>query len=430
MKENDYVKRLTESVLAKKLNSCGCVVVSGPKFCGKSTMCERFANSIIALKTTNEIALANLDPREVLKGEKPRLIDEWQKAPELWNLIRDDLDRNYIFGKYLLTGSTTPVDSSKIQHSGAGRITTMILKPFTLFESGESQGLVSLLSLFKASNKFKTIFNEGNNVGLSDIAHYICRGGWPISLKANKDYAINVTENYFNGLFTIENESDEFSEFLKNKDIELLKLVLKSFARNISTQTKNTKMISDILESGVRKTLDDDTFLKYKKILEDLFIIYEMPSWNLNLRSTVNVRTSPTHHFIDTSIATSALGLKPSDLLNDLKSFGFFFEDMVVRDLSVYAGTFDGVLRHYRDSNGQEVDAIIEIPNGDYCAIEIKLFSEENVKKAIKSLNSFENKIIQSNLKKPKFKMIITSHGPSYKTEDEIYVVPITMLKP
>lgn len=429
MNDNEYVKRLAESVLLRKINSCGCVVVSGPKFCGKSTMCEKFAESKIALKTTNEIALANSDPKEVLKGEYPRLIDEWQKAPELWNLIRDDLDKNYIFGKYLLTGSTTPVDSTRIQHSGAGRITTMALKPFTLFESGESMGLISLSELFSNLNNFKTIFNEENKVGLSDIAYYICRGGWPISIKAKKEYAIDVTTNYYNGLFTIENESDEFNEFLKNKDIDLLKLVLKSYARNISTQTKNTKIIADILESGVRKTLDDDTFLKYKKILEDLFIIYEMPAWNLNLRSTVNVRTSPTHHFIDTSIATSALGIRPADLLNDLKSFGFFFEDMAVRDLSVYASTFDGVLKHYRDSNGQEVDAIIEVSNGDYCAIEIKLYSEENIKYAIKSLNNFENRMDQSNLKQPLFKMVITSHGPSYKTDDGIYIVPITMLK-
>ena len=429
MNDNEYVKRLAESVLLRKINSCGCVVVSGPKFCGKSTMCEKFAESKIALKTTNEIALANSDPKEVLKGEYPRLIDEWQKAPELWNLIRDDLDKNYIFGKYLLTGSTTPVDSTRIQHSGAGRITTTALKPFTLFESGESMGLISLSELFSSPNNFKTIFFQENKVGLSDIAYYICRGGWPISIKAKKEYAIDVTTNYYNGLFTIENESDEFNEFLKNKDIDLLKLVLKSYARNISTQTKNTKMITDILESGVRKTLDDDTFLKYKKILEDLFIVYEMPAWNLNLRSTVNVRTSPTHHFIDTSIATSALGIRPADLLNDLNSFGFFFEDMVVRDLSVYASTFDGVLKHYRDSNGQEVDAIIEVSNGDYCAIEIKLYSEENIKNAIKSLNNFENRMDQSNLKKPLFKMVITSHGPSYKTDDGIYIVPITMLK-
>lgn len=238
-----------------------------------------------------------------------------------------------------------------------------------------------------------------------------------------------MTTNYYNGLFTIEVESDEFSEFLKNKNIELLKLILKSFARNISTQAKLTKMIADILDSGERSTLDEDTFLKYKKTLEDLFIIYDMPAWNLNLRTSVAVRTAPTHHFVDTSIATATLGINPIDLLNDLKSFGFFFEDFAIRDLTIYAESFGGELRHYRDSSGQEVDAIIKLPNGDYGAVEIKLASEQNIKEGKSSLISFERKIINSNLKKPSFKMVLTSHGSCYRSEEGIFIVPINFLK-
>ena len=426
----NYVERLAEKILEVKLNSSGCVVVSGPKFCGKSTMCERFAKSVTPLKTTNAIELALADPRSALYGENPHLIDEWQKAPEIWNEIKNDLDEDYEFGKYILTGSTTPVDPMRIQHSGAGRITRMMLKPFTLYESGESNGIVSLSGLFQNGSKDSpTRYATDNKISLQDIAFLICRGGWPIAVKAKREYAVNVTRNYFEGLFVVENESDEFAAFLKNKNIDLLQIILKSFARNISTQAKKTVMIKDIIESGVRASLDDDTFSSYEKILKDLFIIYDLPAWNLNLRTTISVRTAPTHHFIDTSIATAALKINPADLLNDMKSFGYFFEDFAVRDLSVYAESIGGELKHYRDSSGQEVDAIVEIENGDYCAVEIKIASDKNIAEGVSSLNAFEQKMKMSGLKPPKFKMLLTSHGACYKTEDGVFVVPVSCLK-
>jgi predicted AAA+ superfamily ATPase len=428
-KVKDYISRLAEQTLLTKLNSSGCVVVTGPKFCGKSTMCEEFAKSVTALKTTNSIELAKADPKSALIGANPHLIDEWQKAPEIWNVIKDDLDSDYQFGKYILTGSTTPIEPSKIQNSAAGRITPMMLKPFTLFESKESSGVISLSGLFNKEYSFTTVYDNQNLISLSDIAFYICRGGWPIAVKAKKEYAINVTNNYYNGLFTIEDESDEFAEFLKNKNVDLLKLVLRTLARNISTQAKNTSMISDIIASGERSVLDDDTFLSYKKTLEDLFIVYDMPAWNLNLRTSVAVRTAPTHHFVDTSIATSALGIKPADLMNDLKSFGFFFEDFAVRDLSVYAESLGAELKHYRDSSGLEVDAIVKLPNGEYGAVEIKIASEKNISEGISSLNSFSKKMKENELKLPSFRMILTSHGSCRKTEDNIYIVPINLLR-
>ena len=388
----DYIPRLAENSLKRKLKSSGCVIVSGPKFCGKSTLCEQFAKSVTTLKTTSDIELANAEPASALRGDNPHLVDEWQKVPEIWNLIKDDL-----------------------------------LRPFSLFESKESSGVISLLGLFDKNYKFTITYGQHNPISLIDIAHILCRGGWPIAVKADKDVALDVTENYYNGLFTIEDESDEFAEFLKNKNIELLKMILKSFARNISTEAKNTSMINDILASGERSTLDDETFLSYKKTLEDLFIIYDMPAWNLNLRTSVAVRSSPTHHFIDTSIATAALGIKPADLLNDLNSFGFFFEDMAVRDLSIYAESFHGELKHYRDSKGLEVDAILKLVNGEYGAIEIKIASDKNILEGINSLTKFESKMKENGIKTPTFKMILTSHGPSKKVGD-IYIVPISML--
>ncbi len=426
-KTKGYIPRLAENSLKRKLKSSGCVVVSGPKFCGKSTLCEQFVKSTTTLKTTNDIEIANADPRSALKGSNPHLIDEWQKALEIWNIIKEDLDEDYQFGKYILTGSTTPVDPSKIQNSAAGRITSLRLKPFSLLESKESTGVISLLGLFDKGYQFTSTYGQHNPISLADIAHIICRGGWPIAVKSEKEYALDVTRNYYEGLFTIEDESDEFAEFLKNKNIDLLKLILKSFARNISTEAKNTLMIRDILESGERSKLDDDTFLTYKKTLEDLFIIYDMPAWNINLRTSVAVRNAPTHHFVDTSIATSALGITPADLLNDLKSFGYFFEDMAVRDLSIYADSVNGELKHYRDSNGLEVDAILKLNNGEYGAIEIKIASEKNIASGISSLNNFENKMKENGLKTPAFKMVLTSHGSS-KKEDGVYVVPISML--
>ena len=423
----DYIHRLAEKTLLDNLDSSGCVLVKGPKFCGKSTMCEQYAKSVTALKTTNAIELAKADPKSALFGETPHLIDEWQKAPEIWNLIKDDLDKDYRFGKYILTGSTTPNDPQRIQNSAAGRIAPMMLRPFSLYESGESNGLVSLGGLFAKDYRFHGAY--ANDVSLTDIAFYLCRGGWPIAVKAKKEAAIRVTTNYYNGLFTVENESDEFAEFLKNKNIELLKLILKSFARHISTQAKNTGMIKDIVSSGERSVLDEDTFLTYKKTLEDLFIIYDMPAWNLNLRTSVSVRVAPTHHFVDPSIAAAALGIQPADLLNDLRSFGFFFEDLAVRDLAVYADSIGGGLRHYRDSTGLEVDAILMLPNGNYGAIEIKIASEKNIKDGIASLKAFSRKMADSNLKAPSFQMILTSHGPCYRNEDGIFIVPINMLK-
>lgn len=426
--ETKYIKRLVENELETKLNSSGCVLVTGPKFCGKSTMCDRYAKSKVELKTTNSINLALADPVSTLKGDNPHLIDEWQKAPEIWNLIKDDLDKKYQFGKYILTGSTTPVNEKGIQHSGAGRISTLLLKPFTLYESKESNGLISLKDLIQ-NKDIDTHLTNQNDISLADVAFLICRGGWPVSLMAKKEYALDVTTNYYDGLFKVENESDDFALFLKNKDIELLKTILKSYARNISTQSKKSKMINDILESGQRSSLNEATFDSYVKTLKDLFIIFDMPAWNMNLRSSVAVRTAPTHHFIDTSIATAALSIGPEDLLNDLESFGLFFEDFAIRDLSVYSQANKATLKHYRDSSGQEVDAIFEMSNGKYGAIEIKIASERNIKLGIDSLISFENKMIRNKLKTPDFKMILTSHGSCYKTKEGIYVVPINYLK-
>ncbi len=427
---NRYMPRLAERELSVALHSSGCVLVEGPKFAGKSCLSERFASSKVSLKTNADIALYSSNPTLALQGDNPHLVDEWQKVPEIWNLIRDDLDKEYSFGKYILTGSTTPASPEKIQHSGAGRIASFILRPMSLFESGESDGRFSLRELFESGfDESKTESKYSNTVTLADIAFYLCRGGWPISVKADRKYAINVTKNYYNGLFRIENESDEFAAFLAKADIELLIAILKAYARNISTQAKCSKMIQDIRTSGIKPTLSEDTFQKYKKILQDLFILYEMPSANFSLRSSVVTRAGPTHHFYDASIATACLGVKPADLLNDLHSFGFFFEDMAIRDLSVYASSLGATIKHYRDSANREVDAVIELENGDYCAVEIKIASDENIEKGIASLLSFKRINEEAGRKPPLFSLLLTSHGASYLSKEGVYVIAINRLR-
>ena len=428
--EKIYLNRLAEATLKNLLDSSGCVLVAGPKFCGKSTLCNRFTKPKISLQTTNQIQLATANPELLLVGDTPHLIDEWQKVPEIWNLIKADLDNNYVFEKYILTGSTTPVNPKAIQHSGAGRIVRMTLKTMSLFESNESKGIFSLSECFK--NKDYTItplFSNENNITLKDIAFLMCRGGWPLSVTAPKNKSLNITKNYYSGLFISKDENDDFYLFLKNKNIELLKVILKEFSRNISTSARKTKIIKEIIDSGLRSTLDEDTFASYEKILKDLFIIYDLPSRNFNIRSSVTARTSPTYHFIDTSIALASMGLNPNSLLNDLNSFGLYFEDFAIRDLSIYADNLGASIKHYRDSSGLEVDLIIELDNGDYCAIEIKIASDKNIQDGKKSLNKFDNFLKQNNKKRPLFKMIVTSHGACYKDND-IYVVPINCLKP
>lgn len=430
MSAKKHFIRIAEKSLQRKLKTSGCVIVTGPKACGKTTLSRLAAKSEVLLKSNQAIELAKADSNATLNGNSPHLIDEWQKVPEIFNLIRNDLDNDYEFGKYILTGSTTPLDPTKIQHNGAGRVSFLNLKPLSLYESGESNGLVSLSGLFqKPQENIPTVYPEDNPVSLKDIAFLRCRGGWPISCKADKEYAIETTRNYYDVLFTAEGQSDEFTSFFQNKDIDLLKTTRKEVARNISTQAKKTTRAKDIVSSGARGKLDEDTLSSYLTILKNIFLIYDRPAKNRNLRSSVAVRVSPTYHFFDTSMALASLGIQPQDLLNDLKSFGLFFEDFAVRDLSIYSQPIQGERKHYRDSNGQEVDAIIEIPNGDYAAIEIKIYSPENIEDGIASLNRFQSQRISNGRKTPLFRAIITSHGPCYRSKEGVFIIPINFLK-
>ena len=361
-----YYKRYVEKLIEKKLKSSGAVLVAGPKFCGKTTTCSLFAKSIYRINTKSIVTTTRMNPKIALIGDTPHMVDEWQKVPDTWNYIKEDLDIDYQFGKYILTGSSTPADKTEIQHDGAGRIVTLKMRTMSLFESLESNGMISLRELFE--NKDLNVVSANEKIALEDIAFLICRGGWPLSLMGDKDVALDITKNYYDGLFTFE---DSDNEKFRNKKPEVLRMIIRSYARNISTEASLKLIINDVKQSNER-TMDEKTFNEYLEALKDLYIIEDMEAWNPNIRSKTSIVSTPTRHFVDTSIACQSLSISPNDLLNDIKSFGLFFEDFAVRDLRIYASVLDGDIRHYRDNAGLECDAIIHLNNGKWGAIEIK----------------------------------------------------------
>ena len=420
-----YYERLIEEQIALKLKTSGAVVVAGPKFCGKTTTCMLYQKSFVKLNTKQAIAMARMNPKAVLVGENPRLIDEWQKAPDIWNQVKDELDFNYEFGKYILTGSSTPADKTEVHHSGAGRITPLKMRPMTLWESKESKGTVSLKDLFDGGENFPWDMNM--EFTLEDVAFLLCRGGWPIAVLAPRDIALEITKNYYNRLFVFE---DSENERFRNKKPEVLRMILRSYARNISTEAAVSTIISDIRQSNER-TMDAKTYDDYMEALKDLYIIEDMEAWNPNIRSKTSIRSTPTRHFVDTSIACRSLGVSPKDLINDLESFGLFFEDFAVRDLSVYAGSMGGVVKHYRDNAGLECDAVVHLEDGRWGGIEIKLGGDDLINEGADSLKKLRDKIVEkSDEKAPSFLLVLTAVGGAYKREDGVFVAPINLLRP
>lgn len=420
-----YYTRLIEKEIELKLRTSGAVVVAGPKFCGKTTTCMLYQKSFVKLNTKQSISMARLNPQGVLSGEKPRLIDEWQKAPDIWNQVKNDLDFDYQFGKYILTGSSTPADKTEVHHSGAGRITPVKMRPMSLWESKESKGSISLMDLFDGKENYPWDLNTG--ITLDDIAFLICRGGWPISVQAPKDIAVEITKNYYNSLFVFE---DCENERFRNKKPDVLKIILRSYARHISTEAAISTIIADVRQSNER-TMDAKTFDDYMEALKDLYILEDLPAWNPNIRSKTSIRSTPTRHFIDTSIACRSLGISPDDLKNDLESFGLFFEDFAVRDLSVYANAIGGTVSHYRDNAGLECDAVLHLEDGRWGAIEIKLGGDDLIEHGANSLKTLRNKIAEkSEEKAPSFLMVLTAIGGAYKRADGVFVAPINLLKP
>lgn len=408
------------------MRTSGAVVVAGPKFCGKTTTCMLYQKSFVKLNTQQAISMARMNPKAVLNGEKPRLIDEWQKAPDVWNQVKDDLDFNYEFGKYILTGSSTPADKTTVHHSGVGRIASIKMRPMSLWESQESKGSVSLSALFDGKeDEFPWDMNQ--DFSLEDVAYLLCRGGWPISVRAPRDIALEVTKNYWNGLFVFE---DCENERFRNKKPEVLRMIVRSYARHISTEAAASTIIADVRQSNER-TMDAKTFADYMEALNDLYILEDMRAWNPNIRSKTSIRSTPTRHFVDTSIACRALGVSPKDLMGDLESFGLFFEDMAVRDLRIYTESLGGEVLHYRDNAGIECDAVLHLDDGRWGAVEIKLGGDDNIEAGASTLKQLKSKIEEkSDENAPSFLLVLTAVGGAYRREDGVFVAPINLLKP
>jgi len=418
-----YYKRYVEDKIKTALATSGVVVVKGPKFCGKTTTSRIFASSSYVLDTKAKINLTQANPAAILEGRKPRLIDEWQNVPDLWNVARGYIDNcEDKFGQLIFTGSTTPEDKESIYHSGAGRIVSIEMKTMSLYESEESKGTVSLSDLFSG---ICNVFETNEDYSIRDTAFFICRGGWPLSVLAGRERALKITANYISTLFQFENsENGKYRNLKKNT----LVTMLKSYARNISTEARRQVLINDI-SAHEGRNIDPDTFDKYREALKDLFIISDIDAWNPNFRSKTTIVSSSTLHFIDTSVAANALHVSPADLMNDPETFGLFFEDFAVKELSIYADYLNGEIRHYRDANGLECDAVIHLEDGRYGLVEIKLGGEKLVKYGESRLLLLSEKIRKENKPEPAFMMVLTATGPAYKTEHGVYVIPVNLLK-
>lgn len=420
-----YRKRIADKILQFKLESKGAVLIEGPKWCGKTTTAKQIAKSIVSMQDQdtayNNIELANIKPSALLVGATPRLIDEWQVAPKLWDAVRYEVDQRDEFGQFILTGSAVPADLSKIFHTGTGRITRMLMRPMSLFESGNSTGTVSLQDIFDGNLDIAGT----STIDLEELAFLICRGGWPKAIDCSERIALEQAFDYFDGV--VNADISRVDNVERNK--ERASRIIRSYARSIATQTKLSSLVQDIEANEAGRT-SEDTVASYLKALKHIFVIEDSPAWNPNLRSKTAIRTSDTRYFTDSSIGTASLGLGPKDLINDLNTMGLFFENLCIRDLRIYAEAIDGKIYHYRDSNNLECDAVVHLRNGSYGLIEIKLGGDKRIAEGIETLNKLSAKIDTTKMKAPSFKMIITGVGNyAYKNKDRILIVPIGCLK-
>lgn len=415
--------RYAEREIAECLETSAAVRIAGPKWCGKTTLGRLFAKSEYILDSRQAIQIAKTDPYSVLQGSTPRLMDEWQYAPEIWDAVRNEADRrDEKTGQFILTGSSTPEDKTETLHSGAGRIVTLTVDPLTLFETGESSGAVSLASLF-AGETFS--FKEGNGATLRDVAFWICRGGWPVScLLSDRTKALRTTRNYCSTIFDFEHSPNKK---FRNKKKTIFEMIMRAYARNVSTEVRRTTLIGDIEKRDDRK-LDPDTFDEYLEALEDLYIVRDLEAHNLNLRSKASAITTPTRHFVDTSLVAYALRCGPDELMEDGNTLGFLFEDFVVKEMGVYARALGGGLSHYRDSEGLEADLIMTLNNAKYALIEVKLGYEDGIKEGAKNLLKLKKLLVDSGEREPSFLLIVTAVGNAYRREDGVYVAPISAI--
>lgn len=427
MAKFEYKQRIADLLLASKLRSAGAVLVQGPKWCGKSTTASQIAESSLMLGTPKVLHetrnLLSIEPSLVMNGATPRLFDEWQTIPELWDTIRSEIDNRQEMGQFVLTGSAVPLESNEIQHTGTGRFAWLRMRPMTLWESQESTGDVSLAEIFDGVTR--KIMGT-NKHSLQDIAYILCRGGWPISLSQQLEDALNTAYNYVDAI--AESDLSRVDNTLRNP--MRVRRLLRSLGRLQGTAAPISTICQDMIAND-ESTLSEKTIASYINALEKIFVIEDMPAWSTNLRSKTAIRTSNTRYFVDPSIAVAALGITPSKLMNDLNTFGLLFETMAVRDLRVYADAINAKVYHYRDKDELECDAIIERRDGSYGLVEIKIGGDYAIREAQNTLNALSKKIDTDKVGKPQFRMILTAVGDyAMQLEDGCIVVPIGCLKP
>ena len=421
----EYKARIVDNMLKERLEAKGAVVIEGPKWCGKTTTAMQVAGSILRMDEPRNreanIQMAEIDPGQLLKGDTPRLIDEWQIAPKLWDATRYEVDTRGKEGQFILTGSAVPVESEEITHSGTGRFTWLLMRPMSLYESGDSTGEVSLQNLFERPDRIAGT----NDFDIDRLAFLICRGGWPYAVGMKEKPSLLQAEDYYEAVIKSDiNRADGVS-----KNPERVKRLMRSFARNQGTQISNTMLRDDIISNDT-ESLNEDTIASYINALKNIFVVEDMAAWNPNLRSKTSIRTSETRYYVDPSIAVAALGIGPKDLTNDLNTMGLLFETLCVRDLRVYAESIGGTVLHYRDKSGLECDTVIHLKNGRYGLAEIKLGGQKLIEEGVKNLQSLSNKIDTSKMPAPSFLMIIIGIGEfAYRREDGIFIVPIGCLK-
>lgn len=420
-----YRKRVADDILKRKLEGKGAVLIEGPKWCGKTTTAEQIAASILYMddpeKKEQNLTMSELNPKRLLKGAVPRLIDEWQLAPKLWDTVRFEVDHRGELGQFILTGSAVPADTKEITHSGTGRFTWLTMRPMSLYESGDSTGDISLKVLFENTEEV-----DGTaNLGLDRLAFLICRGGWPQAIDMRDEIALDQARDYYDAV--VHSDINRADHVQKNP--ERVKRLMRSYARNQGGQVPNTVIAQDIAAND-ESPISEETVASYLDALRKIFVVEDMPAWNPNLRSKTAICSSDTRYYIDPSIAAAALGVGPTDLLNDLKTFGFLFETLCVRDLRVFADALNGEVYHYRDKDGQECDAVIHLRNGKYGLIEMKLGGDKLIEEGAKSLKAMQKKIDTEKMKSPSFLMVLTGIGDyAYRRHDGVCVVPIGCLK-
>lgn len=429
-----YKQRIADALLERKLKGNGAVVVEGPKWCGKTTTAEQLARSVIYMddpdKIKEHLAMADIRPRDLLLGDNPRLLDEWQIAPQLWDTIRFEVDHRRGQGHFILTGSSVPIqdddedglqENQKIRHSGTGRFGWLRMRPMSLWESGESNGAISLKDLFSTPDQ---IYAQ-SALNCEDIAYLICRGGWPEVLEMDKEIALDKAFDYVDAIA----ERDMSRVDKTNRNPERVRRLMRSYARNQASQA-TFETIAEDMRANEPKALDTDTIASYITALSKLFVVEESLAWNPNLRSKTAIRTSNTRYFTDPSIASASLGLGPQDLLADFNTFGLLFETLAVRDLRTYADALMGKVAHYRDVTNLECDAVVHLRNGEYGLVEIKIGGEGLINEGAASLKKLQDKIDTTIMKKPSFLMVLVGIGElAYRRDDGVYVVPIGCLK-